>query len=146
MALTRLTADLSFISKLDNEPSDNSGMTPSLLKAKFDAGSNALKTFINETLIPELDTELLSTLAGGFRAVCAVLSASGWSENEQTVSVTGVTALNTVIVVPSPASQAAYLGAGVVCTEQENGTLGFVCSATPASNITVNILISGVVS
>ncbi len=193
MAITKITADLSFISKLDNEPSEDSGMTPSVLKARFDAGSNALKAFINDTLIPEVEAALLeklgagtlqsavntalsitkesgqfdgpsayesavkggytgteaefyNVLTSGIRTASAVLSASGWSGTEQTVSVTGVTASNTVIVTPTPTSQAGYVGAGVACIRQGSGTLTFTCYATPTADIAVNILISGVAS
>ncbi len=191
MAITKITADLSFISKLDNEPSEDSGMTASALKARFDAGSNALKAFINETLIPELEAALIeklglsalqtavedalsiakasgqfdgpsayesaaergytgteaefyNILTSGIRTASAVLSVSGWSGTEQTISATGVTASNTVIVTPAPASQAAYVGSGTTCIEQGSGTLTFECSATPTEDIAVNILVSGV--
>ena len=63
MTLTTLTTDVANISKLDNYPPDDSGMTPALLKAKFDKGSVDIKAFINGTLIPELDTALADKLS-----------------------------------------------------------------------------------
>lgn len=57
MALTQLTADVSVISKLDNYPPDDAGMTPAKLKAKFDEASNAIKSYINDSLIPEIETQ-----------------------------------------------------------------------------------------
>lgn len=63
MALTTLTTDLSNISKLDNYPPDDTGMTPALLKAKFDKAGNDIKTYINETLIPELEGGYISSIA-----------------------------------------------------------------------------------
>lgn len=55
MAVTELTTDLDIIAALDDEPNDVSGLTPALAKAKFDEGPNAIKDYINDTLIPELD-------------------------------------------------------------------------------------------
>lgn len=52
--LTKLLADLYIISLLDDEPNDIGGMSSAELKAKFDEAANTIKTYINETLIPEL--------------------------------------------------------------------------------------------
>ncbi len=55
--LTKLLADLYIISLLDDEPNDVGGMSSAELKAKFDEAANTIKTYINETLIPELAGE-----------------------------------------------------------------------------------------
>lgn len=81
MALTNLTADVEIISKLDNDPSDDSGMTPALLKSKFDAGSKAIKEFINSTLIPELNVSLEGKLSAALLA-SAVEEAAGLALEE----------------------------------------------------------------
>lgn len=52
--LTKLLSDLYIISLLDDEPNDVGGMSSAELKAKFDEAANTIKTYINETLIPEL--------------------------------------------------------------------------------------------
>ena len=52
--LTKLLADLYIISLLDDEPNDVGGMSSAELKAKFDEAANTIKTYINESLIPEL--------------------------------------------------------------------------------------------
>ena len=52
--LTKLLADLYIISLLDDEPNDVGGMSSAELKAKFDEAANIIKTYINESLIPEL--------------------------------------------------------------------------------------------
>ena len=70
-----------------------------------------------------------------------VLPASGWSGLNQTVSVEGVTADNTVIVTPAPDSYTACLEAGVYCSGQGAGTLTFTCSTAPSASVTYNILI-----
>lgn len=62
MALTTLTTDLNVIAALDNYPPDDAGMTPAILKAKFDQAPNAIKTYINDTLIPELEAGYIASI------------------------------------------------------------------------------------
>lgn len=54
MALTKLTKDMAIIRKLEDEPNDVGGLTAEELKAKFDEAGEAIKEFLNETLLPEL--------------------------------------------------------------------------------------------
>lgn len=55
MAFTKLLRDLSYISKLDDEPNDVGGLSAAELKAEFDRAANEIKEYINETLIGELE-------------------------------------------------------------------------------------------
>lgn len=70
VALTKFTKDMAIISALDDEPNDVGGLSAAELKAKFDEGGQALKTFINETLLSEIDgtiatkEELSNVVAG----------------------------------------------------------------------------------
>lgn len=73
--------------------------------------------------------------------ITVTLTSAWWSSNSQTVSATGVTASNTVIVSPSPDDIADYADCGVYCSAQGSGTLTFSCSDTPSSNIDVNVVI-----
>lgn len=56
MALPRMTTDLDVVQKLDNEPNDVGGLSAEELKAKFDEAPNAVKTWINNTLLPFLES------------------------------------------------------------------------------------------
>lgn len=76
-------------------------------------------------------------------AVPVTLSASGWANNQQTVTVTGVTADNTVISGPAPASHAAYAESGVYCSAQAANALTFTCDSVPSADITVNVAVFG---
>jgi len=69
------------------------------------------------------------------------LTVAGWSSNTQTISVTEVTASNTVIVSPAPASFADYGNAKIHCSAQGPGTLTFTCDTVPTNAITVNVVI-----
>lgn len=79
--------------------------------------------------------------AGAASTETATLTAAGWSDNTQTVSVTGVTADNMVICSPAPLSYTAYAAAGVYCFSQSAGSLTFKCSTTPSDDLTVNVAI-----
>ena len=71
------------------------------------------------------------------------LTVADWSNNQQTISVTGVTASNTVIVSPTPASVSDYGTAGIYCSAQASGALTFTCTAVPTAAVTVNVAIFG---
>lgn len=58
MALTKLTTDLNIIQALVDEPNDVGGLTAAQLKAKFDEGTNDIKTYMNNTLTSEIDSTL----------------------------------------------------------------------------------------
>jgi len=60
MALPLMKDDLNIIQKLDDEPNDVGGLSAEELKAKFDEAGNAIKKYLNETLIPQLDAEGMS--------------------------------------------------------------------------------------
>lgn len=73
--------------------------------------------------------------------ITVTLTSAWWSSNSQTVSATGVTASNTVIVSPSPDDIADYADCGVYCSAQGSGTLTFGCDTAPSGDIVVNVLI-----
>ena len=155
MALERLNDDLSVISKLGTNPGIDDGLSEERLKAKFDEAVNIIKLFLNEKLIPSLemsvDTETITKNIQEVRTIAesktlkkertATLSSSGWSNLQQTVSVDGVTADNTVIPVAAPASYMPYLENSVRCVAQAAGNLTFQCATVPTANVSVNILI-----
>lgn len=69
------------------------------------------------------------------------LTAGGWSNNAQTVSVAGVTTSCTVVVSPAPADFVAYGEAQIRCTAQGSGSLTFQCESAPSQSVSVNVLI-----
>lgn len=58
MAISEFDTDMNIIQQLSDEPNDVDGLAAAELKAKFDEGGNALKTYINGTLIPGTETEI----------------------------------------------------------------------------------------
>lgn len=55
MSFTRFTKDPGVISALSNKPNTSDGLTPAALKAKFDEFGTAFQTYVNETLLPEIE-------------------------------------------------------------------------------------------
>lgn len=77
-------------------------------------------------------------------SVAVTLTSSGWSNNTQTVTVSGVSATETAqLITPTPAiaSQSAYYEAGIMCTGQAANSLTFTCQTVPTSNLTVYVVI-----
>ena len=69
------------------------------------------------------------------------LFSANWSNNTYTLSATGVTADNTIIVSPTASSMDDYIAAGIKCTAQTTNQLTFTCDTTPTNNIGISLLI-----
>ena len=77
----------------------------------------------------------------------ATLSASGWSGNSQTITVSGVSADETaqlIMPVPALASQTAYYEAGILVTGQAANSLTFTCQNVPTEDLTVYVVMQEV--
>ena len=91
--------------------------------------------------------QVLTKTASGYQyetkqsTIEVTLASAWWSSNTQTVTATGVTATNTVIVSPAPASIEDYTDWKVYCSAQGTDSLTFTCDTTPSNNITVNVVI-----
>jgi hypothetical protein len=75
------------------------------------------------------------------KGVSVSLTVAGWSSLTQTVSVSGVTASNNIIVAAAPDSRAAWNDAEVYCSAQAAGKLTFKCTTTPTVALTANVII-----
>lgn len=69
------------------------------------------------------------------------LSASGWNNKSQTVSVFGVTASNDVVVAPAPSDLLLYSEHTIICTTQTDDALTFSCESTPNQDLAVNVAV-----
>lgn len=75
------------------------------------------------------------------------LTASAWSNNAQTVTVSGVSATETAQLIqpmPAMASQSAYYAAGILCTNQAANSLTFTCQNVPTEDLTVYVVMQEV--
>lgn len=57
MAITRLTENVSQVSNLGTYPKTDNGLTTDEMKAWFDKAPEIIKTYLNGTLIPEVETK-----------------------------------------------------------------------------------------
>ena len=99
---------------------------------------------------PSADTDLATKKyvddhggGGSYSTVTVTLASADWSNNTQTVTVSGVTADNLVLVAPSPTDFTAYGSAEIRATAQATNSLTFTCTNTPTADLTVNIAIWG---
>jgi len=75
MAITKITKDMAIIAVLADLPNATDDLTPAQLKAKFDEGGSALKTYINDTLIPALES-IVDGSSGADRIGATAMSTS----------------------------------------------------------------------
>lgn len=76
--------------------------------------------------------------------VTVTLASASWVDNSQTVSATGVTESNNVVVSPSGRdSTTAWADGEVLCTSQGSNALTFTCTTVPTADITVSVVILG---
>ena len=78
-----------------------------------------------------------------FRTV--TLTAANWVNNQQTVTVTGISATETdqlIQPVPATASLGEYTSCGILATGQEANSLTFTCSDVPTNNLTVYVVLT----
>ena len=105
----------------------------------------ANKKYVDDSIsaisIPTKTSDLTNDSNFTAKSTTTATLTTTWSSKTQTVSVTGVTASNTVIITPAPASYNAYCEYGVYCSAQSSGTLTFTCDEVPTSSLTVNVLI-----
>ena len=100
-------------------------------------------TAITETSIdfPTVPTNLSSFTNDLYKTIQITLTSAWWSSSTQTVTATGVTTTNSVIISPDPSSMADYTAGVVYCSAQWSNSLTFSCTTEPTNDITVNVLI-----
>ncbi len=73
MALLTFDKDMDIIAALDDQPNDVGGLTAAQLKAKFDEGGAALQEYLNDTLLPQLESlgveKLVQRIGTGVRCL-----------------------------------------------------------------------------
>ena len=131
-------------------------------KAKVGAwGAIQLSTSVNAETNSDANTFKVANANGNFEIMSAdgtipkarlanvatvpsttpTLVVADWSSNTQTITVTGVTASNVVLVSPAPSSASDYASAGIICTSQGTDSLSFDCQTVPSNDITLSVVI-----
>lgn len=117
-----------------------------LAESKLDAEAvvNSLTSSETDKALSAAQGKALKTLVDGKASASAVsvaLPASGWSDNQITVSVSGVKSDNIIIVTSAPASYTLWRDCGVYCLSQAEGSLTFKATTLPGAALTAQVLI-----
>lgn len=123
-----------YLAKQKGEPGDAGKSTYDLWKEAGNEGSKS---------------DFLASLKGEKGEAAKVvtqtvaLEVSAWNTDTKQLmaAVEGVTAGNTLIVSPAPASIVVYGRCGVYAAAQEEGRLTFACARQPEESLTVNVVI-----
>ena len=76
----------------------------------------------------------------GLHTSTVILTSLGWdSNNEQMVSVSGITADSGILVSPAPTQIEVYVDSGIYALSQANNSLTFRCNDIPDIDVVVNI-------
>lgn len=110
-------------------------ITPDTLYSQFTALFNEWFQGLVDIIDSDVETTLVNAMA---KNTTVTLTAGGWSNKSQTVTVTGMTATKGVVV---EATDNSY---GIKCTAQGTNSLTFTCETVPSEAIQVKVLHMGV--
>ena len=125
--------------------------TISASKLSNTSGSEAVRTNVirdknvTKAKLEQSVQDTLDAVAGKTEHLSktATLTSVGWSDNTQTVTVSGVTATNDIIAVGAAddTSHNAWSNCDIRAISQASNSLTFKCRTVPSSDVTANILI-----
>lgn len=72
MAISEFSEDMDIIAALSDLPNATDGLSAAQLKAKFDEGGNAVKTYLNDTLVAGVNAHLAENVHIGLNESCKV--------------------------------------------------------------------------
>lgn len=125
----------------------NSDNLPSLAAALANEKQNKLTGTAGQLVGFDVSGNATPVAAPMPKAHEVTLPASGWSNNAQTVTVSGVLADETKQLIqpmPAIASQEAYMAAGIYCSGQAANSLTFTCQTVPTADLTVYVVMQEV--
>lgn len=94
MAIANMTTNVAIHQTLADEPNAENGLSAQALKEKFDAGAVALKSYINGTLVPEVNRLGQNQTQGSQQAQQALSTAQEAQRTAQTAHTTAQNALS----------------------------------------------------
>lgn len=95
MAIANMTTNVAIHQTLADEPNAENGLSAQALKEKFDAGAVALKSYINDTLVPEVNRLDHDQAQGSQQAQEALSAAQEAQRTAQTAHTAAQNALAT---------------------------------------------------
>lgn len=89
--------------------------------------------------LTDVSNAVMSGITG--KKITVSLPVASWSSKTQTVTATGVTAANDLLVSANPSCLEAYNKAGVYASAQAANSITFKCSSVPIVALSANVMI-----
>lgn len=133
MDYTLFNEDVENVSALSDLPNSDEGYTSAELKAIFDKAGVDIKTFLNNTLIPELDV--------GSGKTFTVTYPSGQTTYNFTSASYGLNANSDIICKPAEGYERLWNAHKIKCSAVTTGKLTFTAATAPSSNVSIQVLV-----
>ena len=133
MAISLFNKDVQNVSALSDLPNTEEGLTSAQLKAVFDQAGVDIKTYINSTLVPQINNALARTLTVTFP--------SGQTSYNLTTSSYGLTANSIVYCQPQRDSQHLWNTCDVKCSGVTTNKLSFTATSAPSAAVKIDVLV-----
>ena len=133
MAIPLFNVDVDNVSQLSDLPNSEDSLTSAQLKAVFDKAGSDIKTYLNNTLVPNINTALAKAFTVTFP--------SGETTYDFTSSSYGLTSNSIVYCQPQRASQALWNSCDVKCSGVSTNTLTFTATSAPYSDVSIDVLV-----
>lgn len=132
MAYTLFTADVENISGLSDLPNTEEGYTSAQLKAIFDKAGKDIKTFLNGSLIPELDV-------GAAKGFTVTFPTGETTYDFESVSY-GLNANTIIFAQPQRSSQALWNSCDIKCSAVTTNKLTFTAETAPTADVLIDVI------
>ena len=133
MAISLFNADVENVSALSDLPNADDGLTSAQLKAVFDKAGVDIKSYINTTLVPQINTALAKAFTVTFP--------SGQTTYNYTSASYGLTANSIVYCQPKRASLALWNRHDVKCSAVATNKLTFTAASAPSAAVSIDVLV-----
>ena len=133
MAISLFNADVDNVSQLSDLPNSEDGLTSAQLKAVFDKAGTDIKTYINGTLVPQINTALAKAFTVTFP--------SGSTTYNYTSSSYGLNANSIVYCQPQRSSQRLWNKHDVKCSAVTTNKLTFTAASAPSAAVSIDVLV-----
>lgn len=133
MAISLFNTDVENVSQLSDLPNAEDGLTSAQLKAVFDKAGVDIKSYINSTLVPQINTALAKAFTVTFP--------SGETTYNYTSSSYGLNSSSIVYCQPERSSQSLWNSCDVQCSGVATNKLTFTATSAPSSDVSIQVLV-----
>lgn len=133
MAIPLFNVDVENVSQLSDLPNSEDGLTSAQLKAVFDKAGVDIKSYINSSLVPSINTALAKAFTVTFP--------SGETSYNYTSASYGLTANSIILCQPQKDSQHLWNKCDVKCSAVTTNKLTFTATTAPSSDVSIDVLV-----